>query len=140
MKPHIREKIEDLLKATSLRRTGPRMAVLAVLLEAGRPVTQQEITKSLGRESPNKVTIYRALERLIDSGIVHRAFLRERCWHFELADNCSENQCHPHFTCSKCGDTHCMTDLSFPLAKGLEKGFILKRQQIRLEGLCPSCT
>ncbi|MHC4076570.1 MAG: Fur family transcriptional regulator [Planctomycetota bacterium] len=140
MKPHIREKIEDLLKASGLRRTGPRMAVLAVLLEAGRPVTQQEIAKSLGRESPNKVTIYRALERLIDSGIVHRAFLRERSWHFEPADNCSKNQCHPHFTCNKCGDTHCMTNLSLPLAKGLEKGFILQRQQIRLEGLCPSCT
>jgi Fur family ferric uptake transcriptional regulator len=139
MKPHIRKKIEDLLKATGLRRTGPRMVVLAVLLEAGKPVTQQEIARLLGWESPNKVTIYRALERLIDAGIVHKAFLRQRSWHFELAGNCSKNQCHPHFTCNKCGQTHCMTELSIPLAKGLKKGFVLHRQQIRLEGLCPSC-
>jgi hypothetical protein len=32
-----------------------------------------------------------------------------------------------------------LTKLSFPLVKGLNKGFVVHRQQVRLEGLCPRC-
>jgi Fur family ferric uptake transcriptional regulator len=88
----------------------------------------------------NKVTIYRTLESLVKVGLVHRAFMQERAWHFELADHCSETQCHPHFTCSSCGTTHCLTEFSVPMAPSSYKGFIIQHQQVRLEGLCPACS
>jgi len=132
------KKCEHILKKARLRRTGPRLEVLSVLLKSKKPLTQEEIAGKL-KDGPDKVTIYRILETLLDEGIVHKAFLQERSWHYELADKCTERQCHPHFTCTNCGETRCMPELKFPLAKSPYKGFKIKHQQIRLEGLCPEC-
>lgn len=139
MKTETRQRIENLLMTANLRRTGPRVVILRVLLDAGRPLTQDQIAAELAPAIPNKVTIYRALESFCEAGLVHKAFIHQRAVHFELADKCTEKQCHPHFTCSKCGVTQCLTKLSFPLVKGLNKGFVVHRQQVRLEGLCPRC-
>jgi Fe2+ or Zn2+ uptake regulation protein len=68
-----------------------------------------------------------------------RQDLGNRAWHFELANRCTEKQCHPHFTCTNCGVTHCLTDITLPLAQVSRKGFVISRQQVRLEGLCPAC-
>ena len=139
MKAKLKHTIENLLNSAKLRRTGPRAAILAVLLGADKPLRQDQIAVKLGAEAPDKVTIYRTLETFLDSGLVHKAFLRERAWHFELAHNCTETQCHPHFTCTDCGDTHCLTDVSVPLAKALKKGFAISHQRVQLDGLCPKC-
>ncbi len=133
------QKAQELLKSAGLRVTAPRMAILATLLEAGKPVTQDQIAANLGQVSPNKVTIYRTLESLVNAGIVHKVFLQERTWHFEPAHNCTETQCHAHFTCTQCGDTNCLTEISIPMTKSPHKGFVINRQQVQFEGLCPNC-
>lgn len=139
MKTDLDEKARQMLAAANLYRTEGRVAILKVLLEARRPVRQDQIADRLPDKTTNKVTIYRTLESLVDAGVVHRAFIQERAWHFELADHCSEKQCHPHFTCSNCGTTHCLTDFSVPMAPSSYKGFVIQHQQVRLEGLCPAC-
>jgi Fur family ferric uptake transcriptional regulator len=128
-----------ILKATRLYCTDCRVAVLKVLMKTGRPLTQEQIAQRLGKRHLDKVTIYRTLGSLFKAGVVHRAFMNERTQHFELANRCSENQCHPHFTCTSCGITHCLTEMSLPMAKSPYKGFIIRHQQVRLEGLCPQC-
>jgi len=105
----LERKAKELLNSVKLRRTNPRVAILGVLLAVDKPLTQDQISTKLGRVAPDKVTIYRTLESFVGAGLVHRAFLQERIWHFELADDCTEQQCHPHFTCTSCGDTHCFT-------------------------------
>ncbi|HUS73580.1 MAG TPA: transcriptional repressor [Sedimentisphaerales bacterium] len=139
MRAETKQKIENLLSSANLRRTGPRAAILNVLLEAGKPLTQDQIAASLGRAIPNKVTIYRTLESFCRAGLVHKAFMHKRAWHFELADKCTESQCHPHFTCKRCGVISCLVGLSVSIVEGMKKGFVIHRQQIRLEGLCPRC-
>lgn len=140
MTGNISQKAANLLKSVNLRRTTARIAVLAVLLKASKPVTQEQVAVKLGADMPNKVTIYRTLKRLLDAGLVHKAFIQKRTWHFELAHNCTEKQCHPHFTCIRCGATQCLMGLSTSIISGLKKGFIVHRQQVRLEGLCPGCS
>jgi Fur family ferric uptake transcriptional regulator len=130
----------EMLKAAKLYRTQGRIDILIVLMNAGKPLSQDQIAGLSGKRRFDKVTIYRTLERLLDAGLVHKAFMDKRAWHFELAHNCTKHQCHPHFTCTNCGKTRCLIDISIPLASGLEKGFVLYRQQVRLEGLCPSCS
>jgi Fur family ferric uptake transcriptional regulator len=115
------------------------VAILKILTAADRPLSQDEIAKRLGKNRFDKVTIYRTLESLFKVGTVHKAFMEERTQHFELAHKCSESQCHPHFTCTSCGGTHCLTEMSLPMAKSPYKGFIIRHQQVRLEGLCPAC-
>ena len=139
MKTSIKQKIEYLLNCAELRRTGPRAAILAVLLGTGKPITAEQIATKLGRTGPDKVTIYRTLENFVKAGLVHKAFLQKRTWHFEPAQNCSKTQCHPHFTCTDCGNTHCLPDIMLPMAKSPHKGFLIHHQQVQLHGLCPGC-
>ena len=133
------DKARRMLKDAGLYCTEARVAILQVLMEAVRPLAQDQIARQLTTRKLNKVTVYRTLESLTEAGIVHRAFLHDRAWHFELADHCTEKQCHPHFTCTSCGVTRCLTDTSVPMARIPHKGFVIRRQQVRLEGLCPAC-
>lgn len=138
--PHIERKIKGLLKRAKLRQTEARAAILTVLRRSRKPQTAEQIAAKLAPASPDRVTIYRTLESLLAAGIVHKAFLRERTWHFELAHNCTETQCHPHFVCNGCGKTHCLVGQHTPPIKLHKAGFVVQHQQVRLEGLCPVCS
>lgn len=139
MSSPVQKKAENLLKELKLRQTHPRLAVLRTLLQADAPITQEQIGESLSDSAPNKVTIYRVLECLMEKGVVHKAFMKERTVFFELAHNCSKTQCHPHFTCTSCLKTVCMKNTKIPLAEINEHGFKIKHQKVELEGLCPEC-
>ncbi len=128
-----------MLKTAKLYCTESRLTILGILAKADKPLSQDQIAGRSGGRRFDKVTIYRTLESLLQVGLVHKAFMEKRAWHFELAHNCTEHQCHPHFTCSNCGDTHCLTVISLPMAKSPHQGFVIHRQQVRLEGLCPKC-
>lgn len=129
-----------MLRAAGLYCTAGKVMILKVLMQASKPLTHKQIALKLGKKGLNKVTIYRSIEGFVRAGLVHKAFLHNRTWHFELADNCTDSQCHPHFTCRSCGDTQCLTELSVPVVNGLKKGFVLQRQRVQLEGLCSACT
>ena len=139
MSKNIEQQTVDILKKAKIRLTAPRLSILKVLLSADAPLTQENIAEKLGKDSPDKVTIYRTLETFIEANVVHKAFLKHRTWHYELAHHCSEHQCHPHFTCTKCGQTHCLTQINVPLAPKTYKGFLIQHQQVRFDGICPTC-
>lgn len=130
--------VERLLAEAGLKLTAGRVALLKILRRARRPITQEQIAARLSSTGMNKVTIYRNMARFIKTGIVHKVFLHDKVWHFELGHNCGGNQCHPHFSCSGCDTTTCLTDTSLPLAK-TPQGYTIKRQMVQLEGLCPKC-
>jgi Fur family ferric uptake transcriptional regulator len=137
---HITQKSEQLLSSFKIRKTDARIAILGILTGAGKPQTAEQIALKLAAKAPDKVTIYRTLECFVKAGFVHKAYLEARKWHFELADHCTEQRCHPHFVCKSCGRTRCMPEVSSPTVKVTRKGFVVHRQQIKLEGLCPSCS
>ena len=139
MKSQTNEKVDKLLSSVKLKRTGPRRTILGALLAVGKPQTAEEIASAISKGCPNKVTVYRTLGSLVDAGLVHRAFFDERSRHYELADKCSESQCHPHFVCTDCGQTRCLPEVSVPMTLNPPAGFVIHRQQVRLEGLCPEC-
>ncbi len=138
-KPDSDMQARRMLKTAKLYCTESRLTILGILAKADKPLSQDQIAGRSGGKHFDKVTIYRTLESLLRVGLVHKAFMEKRAWHFELAHNCTEHQCHPHFTCSSCGDTHCLTEISLPMAKSPHQGFVIHRQQVRLEGLCPKC-
>ncbi|MFC1760779.1 Fur family transcriptional regulator [Planctomycetota bacterium] len=129
---------QTLLKEAGLYCTAARVAVIEALASADHPLSQDQIAQAMASH-PDKVTIYRTLTSLMKSNLVHRAYVDERAAYYELAHHCGERQCHPHFTCTNCGQTHCLTELKIPLAETPHKGFKIQRQQVRLEGLCPAC-
>lgn len=138
-KSNLEIKARKMLKDAKLYCTAGRVDILTVLMKAGKPLSQDQIARRSGKKHFDKVTIYRTLESLLGVGLLHKVFIDKRARHFELSHNCTETQCHPHFTCTGCGDTTCLTEISLPMAKSPHKGFIIRRQQVRLEGLCPAC-
>ncbi|OHB55667.1 MAG: hypothetical protein A2Y07_08970 [Planctomycetes bacterium GWF2_50_10] len=130
---------QQIIKSARLRTTPGRLAIIGVLLKSPSPLTQEQIAAKLGNSGLNKVTIYRALESFLESGIIHRAFLKQRSWYYELAHNCSHSQCHPHFTCTACGRTLCLKTATVPMTSNLPPGYRVQRQKVELEGLCPDC-
>lgn len=130
---------EMMLRTAGLRCSQGRVRILTVMLRAGRPVSAQDIANSIARRPLDKVSIYRALEAFVANEIVHRAFMQDRTWYFEPAHRCGRHRCHPHFTCQQCGETTCMVHVSFPLVRGLDKGYVLDRQTVHITGTCPRC-
>ncbi|OHB59526.1 MAG: hypothetical protein A2167_04065, partial [Planctomycetes bacterium RBG_13_46_10] len=106
MKSNIDSQTRKILKVAKLYRTACREAILKILLKADKPLNHEQISKRLGKNCFDKVTIYRTLESFCRVGLVHRAFMQKRACYFESAQDCSESQCHPHFTCTSCGHTH----------------------------------
>jgi Fur family ferric uptake transcriptional regulator len=129
-----------LLKTAGFNITKAQIFIIQELLKAKGPLSRKELVQKLGKNCPDKITVYRIMEKFCMENLVHKAFLKGRAWKYELAHNCSEKQCHPHFTCVNCGETFCLTNLSLPLIKGLKKGFVFHRQQVRVDGLCSSCS
>ena len=140
MKTQTNEKINKLLNSAKLKRTESRRKILEVLLKAAGPQTADEIISAIGKSGPNRVTVYRTLESIVEAGIVHRAFIDGRSQYYELGNKCTEHQCHPHFVCTDCGRTRCLPEVSVPMASSPPAGFVIHRQQVRLEGLCPDCS
>ena len=134
----MKDKASELLHHADLRQTGPRIEIVRVLLKATAPLSQEQIAEQIGPKAPNKTTIYRTLVQLMEKNVVHEAFTQERSQYFELAHHCGKVCCHPHFTCTQCQETCCLTDVAAPLVE-LPEGFSMQRQQIRIEGICPKC-
>ena len=139
MESRTKHKVEQLLKSARLRRTKPRSDILTALLEAHQPLTREQIAEGIGANAPNKVTIYRALESFVAADIVHKAFVQDRTWFFELSHHCTTDQCHPHFSCTSCGQTDCLPELSIPMTAD-SNGYVIQHQRVQLEGLCPKCS
>lgn len=133
-------KAREMLRAEKLNCTKAQIAVLRKLLKADKPLSRGKLVAQLGKYCPDKVTVYRILEKFCKVGFVHKAYLQKRAWSYELAHHCSRKQCHPHFVCGDCGETYCLIGYSVPILKGLKKGFVVQRQQVRIEGLCPVCS
>ncbi|MFA6424612.1 MAG: transcriptional repressor [Phycisphaerae bacterium] len=136
----LKKEAGKILKAGNLNYTKAQVLIMQELLKTGRPLSREELSGNLGHSSPDKATIYRIMEKLCAKNLVHKVYLSGQAWKYELAHNCMEKQCHPHFTCINCGETFCLTGLFLPLIKGLKKGFVIHRQQVGIEGLCSSCS
>jgi Fur family ferric uptake transcriptional regulator len=129
-----------LLGATKLRRTRGRIQLLKALLRERKPMSHADIMRRLEGERFDRVSVYRCLSKFLEAGLVHKAYISDRNDMFELADRCGEDYCHPHFSCTVCKETTCLTDVSVPVMRNLGKGFVASRQKIYIEGVCPRCS
>ena len=130
----------ELLRASGLRCTPARDAVLAYLSRLGRPLAHSEIAKARGLAVLDRVTLYRTLTALQDAGLVHRVQDQEGAWrfcaHVRHGRRCPAN--HPHFQCTGCGRMRCLTGQELPWIelRGRER---ITGKQLVVYGLCASC-
>ncbi|WP_080905882.1 Fur family transcriptional regulator [Parabacteroides sp. Marseille-P3160] len=53
--------------------------------------------------------------------------------------NCSINDLHIHFTCTKCKRTFCLTHIAIPKVQ-LPPGFVVQNENFVMKGLCNLCS
>lgn len=78
------------LRSAGLRVTDARLAVLA-LLSAGRaPMRASDLRRELGPSRCDRVTVYRALDVLVEAGLVRRALCPDGASGYEAAEGAEE--------------------------------------------------
>lgn len=121
------------------RATDARKRILQLLLESGHTLSHadvEEAVRARGLE-PDRVTVYRALEWLVEKGLAHKVAGVDRVWRFGAVS--ADPHEHAHFHCSDCGQVYCIEDLPPVTTPALPPGFRAQRVELAIEGSCPSC-
>lgn len=130
----------DELKRSGLRATGPRVAVLAALIQQDGHSSADDVLCLAQERLPelNRSTVYRTLERLRDHRIVSETDLGDGVRRFEMVAAVP----HHHLICTGCG---AMIELSDSAVDALrreieaEHGFRSDIDHLAIFGRCPHC-
>ena len=139
-------KAETICAARKVRLTDIRRDVLEIVWKSHVPVGAYDILAQLnadgGRTAP--MAVYRALEFLMENGLVHRlaslnAFIG--CAHLN-AESGEGHHAAQFLICRACGTAAELE--SAPLTRALtqavaERGFTIDSQIVEISGLCPHC-
>ncbi len=128
----------ETLKASTLRVTEPRRALLRLLAEAEKPLSCEEI-RARSEGEFDLVTVYRNMEVFREQNIVQTILLESGKQLFELT---VEGDHHHHIICRSCHRT-----LRLELCFGGEleryassRGFKQLEHKIEVFGLCETCS
>ena len=132
------------LSSINQRYTKNRRQLVAILLEATKPVTINQILKSDSQLAQSSV--YRNLAVLEQAGLVVRIITNDDHAHYELAEHILDH--HHHIICSPCGeilDFHLSEKIEKALERSLKEiadefGFSIDRHRLDLLGTCGECT
>jgi Fur family ferric uptake transcriptional regulator len=133
--------LTERLRRHARKVTGPRQAILEILRQRRRPLTNKEVFSALHRGDCDLATVYRSLRMLERAGMVKRFDFGDGLARFELLGE-GEDGHHHHLICTECSR---VVELEECFGEELEgriassSGF--KRVTHRLEffGVCPLC-
>lgn len=129
--------VAEHIRRTGARATPARIRVLQLLRAAPTALTHGGIERALGLPALDRVTLYRVLDWLVESGLAHKNSDAQRVFRFSAAA-AGEHTTHIHFRCEHCGGVYCL-DAAPPAAPRLPAGFSLSRMDFDLRGRCASC-
>jgi Fur family ferric uptake transcriptional regulator len=129
----------DLIAAHGGRVTRTRVAVVEALAHSDHPLTHEEVAASLTGDGVvhDRVTLYRALDWLVEQRLAHRVAGNDRAWRYGLVRQAAHH--HAHFHCDRCGHVFCLENLQPAFALALPSGYRLDRAELILHGACPAC-
>jgi Fur family ferric uptake transcriptional regulator len=130
----------DRLRAAGLRATGPRLAVLRVLVESHDHPRVDQVIERVRRDG-HAISVqaaYDVCEVLHRTGLARRIELPGGPARYEAraGDN------HHHLVCRRCNaavDVDCATGDAPCLAPAATHGYALEEAEITFRGLCPDC-
>ena len=134
------ENYANQIRSSGHRPTRQRMLVLEILQESQEHLDADMIYNQARARDPNIgiATIYRALARLKEAGLVQEHRLGENHGHFET----TQAPPHHHFTCLRCGRV-----VEFESPQVMEvvrrlcesEGLQVTEMRLHLSGYCPKC-
>jgi Fur family ferric uptake transcriptional regulator len=133
-------KFEHLLDQHHLKKTVPRLKVLAMMSEKDTATSQPDLEGLM--QDVDRVTLYRILNVFEEKGIIHKVFDLNGTANYAICtSNCQEHlhqDEHLHFNCTICNKVYCLDDLNLP-AFSLPAGFKAKGFTLYASGTCPQC-
>ncbi len=129
--------VAEQIRRRGARATPARIRVLQLLRAAPTALTHNEIEQALGALALDRVTLYRVLDWLVETGLAHKNTDAHRVFRFSAAA-AGEHTTHIHFRCEHCGGVFCL-DAAPPAAPTLPAGFSLSRIDFDLRGRCADC-
>jgi Fur family ferric uptake transcriptional regulator len=132
----------DVLSGAGNRWGAARLAVVGVLAEQPCCLTARDIADELrGRgRSTGIASVYRALERLHELGLVSRLDVGDGTARYEPADPSGEH--HHHLVCDRCGEVTAFADDDLERAiHALSRrvDHAIDAHDVVLRGACPDC-
>jgi len=132
---------EQLCQRRGLRFTPTRRRVLELVWDSHKPIGAYDILGALGRESASAAppTVYRALDFLIEAGLVHRL---DSLNAFVGCPDPANRHAGQFLICTCC---RTVSELSDPeieqliAGRAAAGGFVAMRQVLEIEGLCNQC-
>jgi Fur family zinc uptake transcriptional regulator len=130
-----------LCAAREVRLTSLRRRVLELVWGSHRPVGAYEVLDELRADGRSAApsTVYRALEFLLDQGLVHRIESRNA---FIGCVNPGDSHAGQFVICGRCGDAVELhdDDIAAAARRGAERlGFRVLGQTVEIRGLCSIC-
>lgn len=125
------------IRRCGARATPARVRVLQLLGSAPGALSHSQIEQMLGEPALDRVTLYRVLDWLVDSGLAHKSTDAGRVFRFSVAAE-SEHAKHVHFRCDRCGKVFCL-DQPPPSPPTMPDGFSLARADFDVHGCCATC-
>jgi Fur family ferric uptake transcriptional regulator len=128
------------LRNAGLRRTGPRVAVLARLSAAEGPMTHGALADELSHLGFDRATIYRNLIDLTEAELVSRSDHGDHVWRFELKGAAARHRrVHPHLVCTACGEVSCLNDVEVKITSRGALRLRTQELEVQLRGRCERC-
>ena len=127
------------IRALGARATPARVAVINLLESAERALSHHDIEIALEASGFDRVTLYRVLDWMVESGLAHRVTDAQRVFRFSMAAaDAPEHDRHAHFRCEDCGKVFCLDEV--PVTKpALPKGFSSSAVELSITGHCEHC-
>ena len=130
---------KNLLQSRDLKATSKRIEILEMIAKYGSAMPYSELQKSL--ENFDRVTLYRNINTLMDSGIIHKASTRGQETYYAICSHqCTSkyhNHQHIHFKCMNCMEVSCLqidsqVSIQIPNVQ-------IQNIEIEASGICENC-
>ena len=121
------------------RNTTSKEAVLALLTNTGKAMSQDAIVKKM-EISADRATIYRILKSFCEDGITHKIVAEDGKQYFAVCTKCEEKKLddhHFHFRCTACQTLEC---LPVAVQFSIPKGYSVEAVNCVLTGVCKDCS
>jgi Fur family ferric uptake transcriptional regulator len=127
------------IRALGARATPARVAVMRLLDAADRALSHHDIEAALQGHGFDRVTLYRVLDWMVESGLAHRVTDAQRVFRFSVAAiDAPAHDRHAHFRCEDCGKVFCLDDV--PVTRpALPAGFSSSAVALSITGHCGHC-
>lgn len=129
----------EIFSHAGVKPTSGRILVYKAMQEFNRAFSLADLENAL--LSMDKSTIFRAITLFHDHHLIHEVNDGSGSQKYCLCHNhgnCTDEEMHCHFYCTRCHQTYCLDESPIPVAD-VPEGFRVQSINYVMRGLCPHC-